>query len=358
MRIGIAILAVVIPLAAQTVSILKEGSGYKVSTRNSGVTEPAGGWSSVFAVYAGEGDVPPMLGAYSVENGWLVFHPKYAPVPGMSVRAVFRAPGGPPVETRFNQAKADLQPAAYVEQVYPTANLLPDNLLKFYIQFSAPMSRGEAWSRIHLVDESGAPVKLPFLEIVQELWDRDNRRLTVLFDPGRIKRGLARREQMGPALDEGKSYSLVIDREFQDARGAPMRTEFRKQFRVAPADRAPSEIAEWKLKAPGANTADALVVGFTKSMDWAMLQRTLQVRGPDGSVAGAATIGRDETEWRFVPDQPWKPGEYELIIDNSFEDWAGNRIGRPFDVDVDKFDKITEHLEVKSSSLRFQIGAK
>jgi hypothetical protein len=300
----------------------------------------------------------PMLGTYSVERGTLLFRPKYAPAPGMRVRAVFHVPGGVPVEARFDEAKVDLQPSAYVEHVYPSASLLPDNLLKFYIQFSAPMSRGEAWTRIHLVDESGVPVKLPFLEIVQELWDRDNRRLTVLFDPGRIKRGLARREQMGPALVEGKEYSLVVDREFQDARGVPMRTEFRKQFRVAPSDREPSRIAQWKLTVPVRNSADALVVGFSKSMDWAMLQRTLYVRGPGGKVAGTATIGRDETEWRFVPAEPWKPGEYELVVDNSFEDWAGNRIGRPFDVDLDKFDKITEHVEVQTSSLRFRVGDK
>ena len=35
----------------------------------------------------------------------------------------------------------------------------------------------------------------------------------MFFDPGRIKRGLKPREQFGPALQEGKSYVLVIDRD-------------------------------------------------------------------------------------------------------------------------------------------------
>ena len=355
-RIGIAVLAAVLSVAAQTVSILKEGGGYKVVGWNPGAREPAGGWSSVFVVYAGAGEVPPMFGSYAVERGNLVFYPKYPPAPGVSVRAVFRLPGGSPVEARFDESKVELQPLAYVEHVYPSANLLPDNLLKFYIQFSAPMSRGEAWKRIHLLDERCSPVELPFLEIVQELWDPHNRRLTVLFDPGRIKRGLARRQEMGPALIEGKRYSLVIEREFQDARGVPMRAEFRKQFRVTPSDRVPPDTAQWRLTIPKARTTDALVVDFTKPMDWAMLRRVLDVRGADGRVAGIAAVERDETEWRFIPAEPWKAGGYQLIIDMSFEDVAGNRIGRAFDVDLDRFDEVTKHIELKTSSLHFVVS--
>ena len=354
LRIGIAVLAAALSVAAQAVSILKEGGGYKVVGWNAG-TEPAGGWLSVFAVYAGVGEVPPMFGSYAVERGNLVFYPKYLPVPGVSVRAVFRLPGGSPVEARFDEPKVELQPLAYVEHVYPSANLLPDNLLKFYIQFSAPMSRGEAWKRIHLLDERGSPVEFPFLEVVQELWDPGNRRFTVLFDPGRIKRGLARRQEMGPALVEGKQYSLVIEREFEDARGSPMRAEFRKQFRVTSSDRVPPDTAKWRLTVPKARTTDPLAVDFTEPMDWAMLQRVLAVRETGGTIAGTATIERDETGWRFVPTEPWKPGDYQLIVDTSFEDLAGNRIGRPFDVDLDRFDEVTKHIEVKTSSLRFQV---
>ena len=338
------------------VSIVKEGEAYKVSGWAGASKIPASGWSSVFAVYAGEGDVPPMLGSYTVDRGTLIFRPKYTPSPGIRVRAVFRAPGRSPVEARFNESTADLQPSAYVEHVYPSANTLPDNLLKFYIQFSAPMSRGEAWSRIHLVDEKGSRVELPFLEIVQELWNSDNRRLTVLFDPGRIKRGLARRQQLGPALVEGKEYALVVDREFQDAQGVPMRAEFRKQFRVTPSDRVPPETAQWRLTPPRAHTTGALVVEFTKPMDWAMLQRAFAVQGSDGRVTGTATVGGEESEWRFVPAAPWKPGSYQLVVDLSLEDLTGNRIGRAFDVDLDKFDSVSEHIERKTSTLVFRVN--
>ena len=46
----------------------------------------------------------------------------------------------------------------------------------------------------------------PFLELDEELWSPDGTRFTLVFDPGRIKRGLKPREEAGPILEAGKSY--------------------------------------------------------------------------------------------------------------------------------------------------------
>jgi hypothetical protein len=114
-----------------------------------------------------------MLGAYAIENGALMFRPRFPPAPGVRTRAVFHLPGAPATETVFAARKVDLSPSTHVAQVYPTTGLLPDNQLKFYVYFSAPMRRGEAWRHIHLLDQTGKPVELPFLEVDQELWDRE-----------------------------------------------------------------------------------------------------------------------------------------------------------------------------------------
>ena len=116
------------------------------------------------------------------------------------------------------------------------------------------MRKGDSWKHLHLLRD-GAPVAYPFLELDQELWDRDQRRFTVLFDPGRIKRGLASLAEAGPALEEGHTYTLVIDRDWLDARGAPLEEEFRKQFRVAAADRTPPDPKKWRVTAPRAGSA-------------------------------------------------------------------------------------------------------
>ncbi len=344
--IAITFLLLLLSAAAENVSIVREGSTFKVVGWNPGAATAS---ESLFAVYTGEGDVPPMLGSYSVENGALTFRPRFPPAQGVRLRAVFRPPAGPAIEAVFEVPKIDTAPSTRVDHVYPSTDLLPDNQLKFYVHFSAPMRRGEAWQHIHLLNENGKPVELPFLEVDQELWDRDYQRLTVLFDPGRIKRGLLPLADVGSAIEDGKQYTLVIDPDWRDARGAPLAAGFRKPFRAGPADRTPPDPAQWRLTAPRAGTTDALIVDFPKPLDYALLMRLLEVPG----VAGTATVSRNETQWRFTPSEPWKPGDYNLTVDNALEDLAGNRIGRPFDVDT--FERVSEHLSRQSISLPFRV---
>ncbi len=123
---------------------------------------------------------------------------------GLHVRAVFHPVGVARIEAGFDIPKAAPGAATRIEHIYPSTDTLPANTLKLYIYFSAPMRRGEAWQHIRLLDEHGAPVELPFLEIDQELWDTTNTRLTVLFDPGRIKRGLLPLNESGPNIQEGR----------------------------------------------------------------------------------------------------------------------------------------------------------
>jgi hypothetical protein len=347
-RVAIAALLLALLCAAgETAAIRMEAGGFRVAGWNPGRSAPGGGWSSIFAVYAAEGDAPPMLGVYSIENGSLVFRPRFPLAAGVRARAVFHPPHGTAIEAVFETQKADLTASTRVQHVYPSTDVLPDNQLKFYVFFSAPMRRGDAWPHIHLLDQNGKAVDMPFLE--QELWDRDYQRLTVLFDPGRIKRGLLPLQEAGQAIEDGKQYTLVIDREWRDARGAPLQEGFRKSFRAGPADRTPPDPSQWRLSAPQAGTSDALVVDFPKPMDYALLLRLLDVPG----VSGTASVEREETEWRFIPSQPWKPGEYRLVVDTALEDLAGNRIGQAFDVDI--FEKVSEHLSSKTISLPFRI---
>jgi len=313
--------------------------------------EPPAGWSSILSVYTGAAgsDNPALLGSYTVESGTLLFRPRFPLAPGMHVRAVFQPPDGERVETAFDvPAGAPKIPTTHVTQVYPTAATLPANALKFYIYFDAPMTKGESWKHIHLLRD-GQPVEYPFLELDQELWDRDQRRFTVLFDPGRIKRGLASLAEAGPAMEAGHTYTLLIDRDWLDGRGVPLAAEYRKTFRAAPNDRVPPNPKNWRVTAPRAGTSDALVIRFPEPLDYALLQHEISVTG----VVGKVEVAREETEWRFTPDVPWKTGSYPIVIHTTLEDAAGNHINRPFDVDT--FDPITRKVTPETVTLPLRI---
>jgi hypothetical protein len=95
-RFALLLVLLWLPLSAE-VSIELESGSFRVKGWTPPSAEPESGWSNVFAVYAGQDGVPPMLGAYSVENGLLVFRPRFAPAPGLRARAVFKGHGGDPV---------------------------------------------------------------------------------------------------------------------------------------------------------------------------------------------------------------------------------------------------------------------
>jgi hypothetical protein len=216
------------------------------------------------------------------------------------------------------------------------------------------MSRGEAAKRIHLIEEGGREVKLPFLELDEELWDRDFRRLTVLFDPGRVKRGLVPHNEVGPPIQDGKKYKLVIDVAWQDGKGVPLVAPFEKQFVGGPAERRPIDPKEWKVTPPRAGAASPLIVDFPRPLDAALLQRFLDVIDGSGKlVAGSVTLDQDERRWIFTPKAALAPGSYAIEVVSTLEDLAGNKIGRPFDVDV--FDRVEQRITTETHTIPFQV---
>ncbi len=325
-------------------------------------------WHALLAVYVDHGksadaNRPPVLGSYEVKDGVVRFAPRFPLVRGVSYRAVFdpaRLPGQPRNASKLT-ARFLIPPAAtrptVLEHVYPSGKQLPENQLKFYLHFSAPMSQGDSYRHIKLLNSAGKPVELPFLELEHELWDPAGRRFTLLFDPGRIKRGLKPREELGPVLEAGKTYTLVIDRAWPDAEGKPLTEAYRKTFKALAPVNDPPAPKTWKLQPPAAAGVGPLVVTFPRPMDHALLQRSLTVTDARGKfVPGTVTITAAETRWEFRPRRPWAAGRYELSAETTLEDLAGNNLERPFEVDV--FHPIQRRVKTRTVKLPFAVGSK
>jgi hypothetical protein len=285
--------------------------------------------------------LPAVAGSYRIEGDTVLFDPAYPLHPGTRYVAVF-LPGTPEaVSEEVMLPERDRTPTTTVEAVHPSADLLPENLLRLYVRFSAPMTRGQAWEHIRLLDGDGRAVDMPFLELDEELWDRSMTRLTVLIDPGRIKRGVRPLEEIGPALEAGKSYTLEVLPAWEDAEGKPLLAGHRKAFRVGPPDREPLEPRSWKLAVPRPGGVEPLAIGLGKPLDHGLLLSAIGIEGPDGTpVEGSVAILDGERTWSFAPARPWKPGEHAVVVATTLEDPAGNRIGRPFEVDaIEPFSK-------------------
>jgi hypothetical protein len=317
---------------------------------------------AVFVVDATTSHLPAVSGASSVAGDVLRFVPRFALKPGLRYRALLRRgllAADANAKTadlllEFATAAPPLTPPAEVTGIDPTSDRLPENLLRFYIHFSAPMSRGEAYRHIHLRDADGRDVEAAFLELGEELWDPAMRRFTLLCDPGRVKRGLRPREELGPVLEEGKTYALVIDREWPDAQGRILARPIEKTFHVLAADEVPIDPMSWQIESPRAGSRDALVVRFGEPLDRSLVERLVWVEHDAGEkVAGAIDVGDDESSWQFVPDRPWPSGQCRLVVDTALEDVAGNAVGRAFDVDT--FGPIQQKIESKVVAIPFTV---
>ncbi len=195
------------------------------------------------------------------------------------------------------------------------------------------MGRGEAYEHVRLLDAKGRKSDLPFLELGEELWDASGKRLTLLIDPGRIKRGVKPREDLGPVLEAGREYTLVIGRAWRDASGRPLKADFQKRFRTAAPIAEAIDEAAWKIIPPPAGSSQPLVIKFPRPLDHALVERTIAVAGADGKfVDGKGAAADEERRWEFLPAHPWIAGKYQIVVDTTLEDLAGNRIGQPFEV--------------------------
>lgn len=310
----------------------------------------AGEWPKVARLVVDDGTPdevakkPPVAGAWSVKGDSLHFEPQFPLVPGVNYR-IFCDLGAVPRSTRKGDAfsltvslpKPPPGPRVQVLSIYPSANRLPENTLRLYVHFSGPVARRDVYKHFKLVRDDGKQVSRPILELDEELWTPDGLRLTLLFDPGRVKRGLVPREEEGPILEEGRSYTLTVDANWQDTEGRPLLASFKKSFSVFAPDDEPVWSDDWKLTAPPGGSDAPLMVRLAKPLDRALLGRMLWVIDGTGKrVEGTVTVGGGERVVSFAPAQPWVRGNYKLLIDADLEDVCGNRVGEPFEVDVFK----------------------
>jgi hypothetical protein len=210
--------------------------------------------------------------------------------------------------------------------ISPQARVLPANTLRFYVHFPRPGEAHFDRSQLWLLNEEEQVVRDPFLVLSQELWSPDGRRLTVLMEPGRIKRGLGADPAHDPALVVGQRYSLIVTALGQTASHT---------FGVSdPVLEAVNETC-WRLVCPAVGSLDPVVVQFDRVMDAALCEAEMEIVAPSGEVVPArASLAPDGHAAQLIPHQPWRAGEHCLVVSERFEDVCGNRLGEALDHDL------------------------
>ncbi len=314
-------------------------------------------WKNHFSVYVDNGHEccngrVPIQGTYKRYKGDITFKPDFPFMEGTTYRIRVKyeyisdsrdlnykriaVHGHDYIEILFTPQVMRFHTPTEVVDVYPHLKELPENLFRFYIYFSSPMRSGFSSEFIKLFNEEGREVKNVFMQFKQELWSPDQKRLTLLFDPGRIKRGVSTNMDLGAALVAGKSYKLMISKQWQDATGKPLKANFNKVFQVVSALRTPPDPQQWKLSVPAENSFEPVSLHLNRPFDHALLGKMIKVMRAGEIVGRTIEINKLEMGWRFIPDFPWKKGNYTLVVDSTLEDVAGNNLRGVLDRPVEK----------------------
>jgi hypothetical protein len=272
-----------------------------------------------------------VMGAYKVRNEHILFEPLIALSPGMRYDVFLK--------NRFiGSVRVPLpnyEDGPKLVAIYPSADTLPENLLKFYIDFSVPMREGEALQHISLINDRNDTLPYVFLNLQPELWNKERTTLTIWLDPGRIKRELIPNLKMGNPLKKGSVYRLTISNKWKDAQGLPLQQYYSKEFIVYNRDSVSPLPQNWLLNIPAKQTVDPLQIYLNEPLDYFLLQETIQIIDEKGiSVAGTISITQKERCLNFRPLNVWQQGRYRIKVASYLEDLAGNNLNRLFDRDI------------------------
>jgi hypothetical protein len=283
-------------------------------------------------------DLPDVLGRYHVFQGGVRFVPRFPFESGVHYRASFDPrPLGYPEHREmlileFSLPSRMCAEPPRVTDVFPSADVLPENLLRFYVCFSNSMQRGQVEEQIRLLGPDGRPATDVLYRPPCELWDRSMRYLTILMDPGRLKRWAGPNRELGPPLETGQRYTLAIGSRMIDVSGRSLGRRFCKTFLVTEAARAPITVADWRIRPPATKSRQPLTIIFPKPLDWALLYQAIAIV-PQGvpPISGKIGIDQGERQWSFTPTSPWVAGSYSVRVASGLEDVCGNSMIAAFD---------------------------
>lgn len=273
---------------------------------------------------------PAILGRYIVGKNEVEFIPLIPLTPGLKYEVTLK--GKPIGQTEIDRIVGSKLPE--VVEIYPTADTVPENLLKLYVEFSKPMQEGKALDYIRLV-KNGDTIPDVFLDLQPELWNKESTILTIWFDPGRIKRDLQPNLAMGPPLKKGLQYQLVIKPGWPDKEGAVCVYSYTRLFFTTIRDGISPDPAKWIIEVPKPESDQPVEVVLHESLDYMLLKNAIHVTDDKGKdVPGSIDVKNKERSIEFTPSSPWKAGNYILEVESRLEDLAGNNLDHPFDNDL------------------------
>jgi hypothetical protein len=212
-----------------------------------------------------------------------------------------------------------LAPGLYPGRVWPA------NMLRLHLVFPRPMACGAVEAPLRLFDPEGREREGVFVDLSHGLWSACGRILTGLLHPGRVKRGLAARARLGPALMAGEALTLALSPALRAADGGPHGLPDRFPLRIAPpvfGAIPPSAIRR---------SGNGLRLGGPAPIDALGALAHARLIGPDGTPLRPRLVPHPGGVLHLVPRDGPSP-QLRTLVGPALEDCCGNRRGMPFEM--------------------------
>ena len=201
-------------------------------------------------------------------------------------------------------------------QVFPSGPILSAHTLRLSVRFTKVPS-GEVLPRLALRSESEGLLRDPFVQ--QELWSPDRKTLTLLFDPGRLKSGIGRHNDLGAPLEGLTGIALLLD-------NAVLR-----YWQVDRRPCRPIDPSSWTIQSPRPGTYEPLQISFPEAVDIQSEHLVAIVAAGGRRVKGTEVLTASESVWRFTPVARWTRGDYWISLHSNFENACGDEFGDSFE---------------------------
>lgn len=274
-------------------------------------------------------------GSHRVENDRIIFTPRFVPDPTITYQVTFSSEAFKNQVGSLGQSEDLIEEIQFKEpsvvpsvvNVYPNVPELPANVLRFYVEFSAPMNLKNPFEYIGILNENGEKIKEPFVELEKGLWSPDRTRLTLLIHPGRIKRGVGPNLTIGEVFEEGNSYQLAIDESWG------LTEPYVMKFKVAGPVRSTIDLNRWMIEVPRVDSMDALQITTASILDKALAERLIQIQRNEIKLVGDWTYDPSTKLLNFSPSEAWKDVTYSVFVSPKLEDVSGNTPINVFDLE-------------------------
>lgn len=294
-------------------------------------------WASFFDIRI-NGASRPVLGSYTISADQVVFKPRFLPDPNVSYQVSFtwkRLEAITEMKLDFSDLVETisftslLNDQAEIIGIFPAADTLPANTLRFYIHFSSSMGFENPYDFIKLFDGKGDEITDPFVELPEGLWNENRTRLTVLFHPGRVKRGVGPNVKYGAILKESEKCTINISNQWLDGNGNPLKDGLTKEIIVSPAKRSKMNLDDWKIET-NCNQGCSILLTPHRLIDAEMSKRLIRIID-DQNQPIDFELEHVEGNILITSEDLVVTDEYSLIINPRLEDICGNTFLNSFD---------------------------